>query len=58
MTAPSNLVKGDIVQHYLSHNNYVYLQYVGMNPAKDTALFIGDKNTAVRLPVNDHEDKL
>jgi VCBS repeat-containing protein len=53
VTAPKTLEKGDIVQHYLSLNNYVYLQYVGMNPAKDTALFIGDRNTAVRLPVND-----
>ena len=55
VTAPNNLVKGDIVQHYLDHNNYVYLQYVGMNPAKDTALYIGDKNTAVRLPANDQK---
>jgi hypothetical protein len=52
-TAPINLVKGDIVQITLSHNNYVYLQYIGMDPTKDTALFIGNKNTAVRLPVDD-----
>ena len=53
VSAPDKLVKGDIVQHYLDHNNFVYLQYVGMNPTNDTALFLGDKNTAVRLSVND-----
>ena len=45
------LNNGDIVQYPLTHNNYVYLQYVGLNPKGDTALFLGDTNTAVRLPV-------
>jgi VCBS repeat-containing protein len=50
--ASDNLVRGDIVQLSLPHNDYVYLQYVGLNPSNDTALFLGDKNTAVRIPVN------
>jgi hypothetical protein len=42
---------GDIIQYPLTHSNYVYLQYVGMNPKGDKALFLGDSNTAIRLPV-------
>ncbi len=52
VTGNENLSKGDIVQFPLSHGNYVYLQYVGMNPTGDKALFLGDSNTAVRLAVS------
>jgi hypothetical protein len=45
------LNNGDIIQYPLSHSNYVYLQYVGLNPKGDKALFLGDSNTAIRLPV-------
>ena len=51
--AKEKLVNGDIVQYPLSHNNYVYLQFIGMNPAGDTALFLGDHNTAVRISIGD-----
>jgi hypothetical protein len=50
------LQKGDIVQYPLSHENFVYLQYVGKNPSGDTALFLGDTNTAVRLPASSISD--
>lgn len=54
-TAISNdiLKNGDIVQYPLSHNNYVYLQYVGNNPSGDKALFLGDNNSAIRLHVSE-----
>ena len=48
-----HLKNGDIVQYPLSHNNYVYLQFVGMSPEGDKALFKGDMDTAVRLPVSE-----
>jgi hypothetical protein len=51
-TEKGALLNGDIVQYRLSHNNYVYLQYVGLNPSGDTVLLLGDFNTAVRLPVS------
>ena len=50
VTGKGTLQNGDIVQYPLTHDNYVYLQFVGMNPSGDTALFLGDTNTAVRLP--------
>lgn len=43
VTGTGTLEKGDIVQVSMSHNNYVYLEYVGMNPSNDTALFIGEQ---------------
>lgn len=55
VTSPKNLESGDIVQYPLSHNNYVYLQYVGMNPKGDKTLFLGDHNTAVRLSASQLE---
>ncbi len=51
VVSADTLNNGDIVQYPLTHNNYMYLQYVGLNPKGDTALFLGDSNTAVRLPV-------
>ena len=48
-----SLQTGDIVQYALPHNNYVYLEYVGMNPAGDTALLLGDSDSAVRLPISE-----
>jgi hypothetical protein len=51
VTEPGNLIPGDIVQYPVSHGNYVYLQYVGMSPRGDKALFLGDTNSAVRLSI-------
>ena len=56
VTKVGNLNNGDIVQYSLSNNNYVYLQYVGMNPAKDTLLFLGGKETALRLPISSYKN--
>jgi hypothetical protein len=53
VSKPENLKTGDIVQYPLSHNNYVYLQFVGMNPTGDKALFLGSQNTAIRIPESD-----
>ena len=52
VSAKGNLNKGDIVQYPSSLGNYIYLEYIGLNPTGDTALFLGDSNTAVRLPLS------
>lgn len=53
VSKPENLNPGDIVQYPLKHNNYVYLQFIGMNPTGDKALFLGSHNTAIRLSKSD-----
>jgi VCBS repeat-containing protein len=53
ISSPEDLKNGDIIQYPLSHNNYVYLQFVGMSPSGDNALFLGDTNTAVRLKASE-----
>ena len=52
VTAKGDSKNGDIIQYRTSHGTYIYLEFIGLNPAGDTALFLGDSNTAVRLPVS------
>lgn len=47
-----DLKSGDIVQYHTQLGTYVYLEFIGLNPQNDTALFLGDSNTAVKLPVS------
>jgi hypothetical protein len=52
VSARGELKKGDLVQYPTQQGTYIYLEYIGLNPKGNTVLFLGDSNTAVRLPVS------